>query len=146
MTNTTTKTTNRNNSTAVKGSRRGQSTGYKTPQYFVINAKSNSKVNIGDKEYEILMSWLNLKGEEKAIEEQQGAMKQVVVGLVAEFGGGVKFRGFEFTNKTRTTYSYSAEVADLERTLDALKKKERESGAAHAESVTPYVEVKAVKN
>lgn len=151
MTNTT-KTTNRNrnsnrnNSTAQTGAKRGQSTRYKAPQYFIIAPKTNSKVSIGDKEYEILMNWLSLKGEEKAIEEQQKSLKSVVVDLVAEFGGGVKFRGFEFNNKTRSTYSYSAEVNDLEKTLEALKKKERENGAAHVANVTDYVEVKAIKN
>jgi hypothetical protein len=148
MTNTT-KTTNRNrnsnNSTAPKGAKRGQTTRYQSPQYFVIAPKTNSKVSIGDKEYEILMNWLELKGEEKAIEEQQKSLKSVVVDLIAEFGGGVKFRGFEFNNKTRSTYSYSAEVNDLEKTLEALKKKEREKGTAHVERETPYVEVRAIE-
>lgn len=137
--------TNRNNSTRSngKGTKRGNTR--RATQYFVIQAKSNNKVNINDKEHEILQSWLELKAQESAVDEQLDAMKNVVVAIVGDLGGAVKFRGFEFTDKVRTTYEFSAEVADLEKRLKALKAKEIENGSAHPVRETEYVEVRAIE-
>jgi hypothetical protein len=137
---------NRSNSTAAtKGTKRGVNRRFQSPKYFVIAAETNKKVGISDKSFEILSSWIELKSREKAVESEMNAMKPAVIDVVKDLGGDVKFLNFEFLNKTRNTFSYSAEVNDLERQLEALKKQERESGAAQLVKSTPYVECSAIK-
>lgn len=148
--NTTTKTNSRNQSTKRNqyngnGTKRGYSSRNRAPQYFVIDAKTNTKISINDKENNIIQSWLELKAQESALKEQMEAMKQAVVDVVSEKGGNVKYRGFEITTKVRRSYQFSAEVNDLETELKWLKADEIKNEIADCTRQTEFVEVRTIE-
>ena len=149
--NTTTKTTNRRNNNRNQstrsngGTKRGYSSrSYRAPQYFVIQADTNEKVVINDKEHNILSAWLELKAQESHIKDQMDAMKAAVVEVISETGGAVKFRGFEMTTKVRRTYAFSATATDIETELKNQKAEEIKCGTAEITRQTEFVEVRVI--
>lgn len=136
-----------NQTSQARSNRKATKRGYTRTgtHYFVIEVKTNEKVNINNQQNAILHDWLELKAQESDLKEQLDAMKSAVVEVVSEIGGGVFYRGFEFTTKVRRTYQFSAEVNDLEIELKARKAVEIKNEIAECTRQTEFIEVRVIE-